>query len=139
MSQQMAGYLYSRNLVEVKASTTVSGTADTTNVDVSQFKSDGITLIFHCSAVAGAGSLAIVVQESDTSGSGHTSITGATITVAAAGVSTLFIPNVTKKYILLDQTLTGTSVTYSCLAYGQPAETTTDEGYSTAPVGQSGL
>lgn len=133
MSQPNSGYLYPRNLVEVKASSTVSSTADTTGVDVSQFGSNGVTLIFHCSAVAGAGSLAIQVEEGDTT-SGGTNVSGATITVNAAGVSTLFIPNVTKKYILLAQTLTGTSVTYSCLAYGHPQDATVSQGYTNSPA-----
>lgn len=132
MSQPNSGYLYSRNLVRVKASTTVSSTADTTGVDVSQFGSNGITLIFDCSATDGAGSLAIQVEEGDTT-SGGTNVTGATITVDASGVSTLFIPNVSKKYILLAQTLTGTSVTYSCIAYGNPQDATTSQGYTVSP------
>lgn len=132
MSQPNSGYLYSRNLVRVKASSTVSSTADTTGVDVSQFGSNGITLIFDCSATAGAGSLAIQVEEGDTS-TGGTDITGATITVDASGVSTLFIPNVSKKYIVLEQTLTGTSVTYSCIAYGNPQDATTSQGYTVSP------
>jgi len=132
MSQPNSGYLYSRNLVRVKASSTVSSTADTTGVDISQFGSNGVTLIFDCSATAGAGSLAIQVEEGDTS-SGGTNITGATITVDASGVSTLFIPNVSKKYILLAQTLTGTSVTYSCVCYGNPQDATTSQGYTVSP------
>lgn len=133
MSQPTSGYLYPRNLVRVAASSTVSSTADTTGVDISQFGSNGITLIFDCSATSGSGSLAIQVEEGDTS-SGGTNITGATITVNASGVSTLFIPNVSKKFILLAQTLTGTSVTYSCIAYGNPQDATTSQGYTNSPL-----
>lgn len=139
MAQPVSGYLYARNLVRVKASTTVSSTADTTGVDLSQFKGNGVTLIFDCSATAGAGSLAIQVKQSDTSGGSYSAITGATITVDASGLSTLFIPNVSKPYILLTQTLTGTSVTYSCNAYGQPGDSTVDSGFTNSPVGQSGI
>lgn len=133
MSQPTSGYLYSRNLVRVKASSTVSSTADTSFVDISQFKGNGVTLIFDCSATAGAGSLAIQVQEGETAAATPASVTGATITVDASGVQTLFIPNVSKPFILLDQTLTGTSVTYSCIAYGHPGEATTSSGYTNSP------
>lgn len=129
-----AGYLGSRNVLRVKASSTVSSTADTTNVDMSQFTgSNGVTFIFDCSAVVSSGSLAIVVKESDTSGSGHTAVTGATTTVNASGVTTLFVPNISKRYVLLEQTLTGTSVTYSCVAVGQPGQLTTSAGYTNSP------
>ena len=139
MAQNPAGYLYTSNVLRIKGSTTVSSTADITAVDVSGFNTgNGITLIFDCSAVAGAGSLAIVIKGSDDNSS-FTAITGATITVAAAGVSLLFIPNFVGKYLQLSQTLTGTSVTYSCIAYGIPEATTTSEGYTTSPVGQSAL
>jgi hypothetical protein len=134
MSQPNSGYLYNRNLVRIKASTTVSGTADTTGVDVTQFGSNGLTFIFDCSATAGAGSLAIKVQECATSGGSYTDVSGATITVDASGVSTLFVPNIKQKYVLLDQTLTGTSVTYSCIAYGQPQDATVDQGYTNSPA-----
>lgn len=133
MSQPNSGYLYPRNLVRVAASSTVSSTADTTGVDISQFGSNGITLIFDCSATAGGGSLAIQVEEGDTN-TGGTDIAGATITVAASGVSTLFIPNVSKKFIVLEQTLTGTSVTYSCIAYGNPQDATTSQGFTNSPL-----
>ena len=134
MAQPSSGYLYSRNLLRIKASSTVSGTADTTGVDVSQFTSNGLTFIFDCSAVAGAGSLAIKVQECATSGGTYTDVSGATITVDASGVSTLFVPNIKQQYVLLDQTLTGTSVTYSCIAYGQPQDATTSQGYTNSPA-----
>jgi hypothetical protein len=134
MSQPTSGYLYDRNLLRVKASTTVSSTADTTGVDVTQFGSNGLTFIFDCSATAGAGSLAIKVQECATSGGSYTDVSGATITVAASGVQTLFVPNIKQKYVCLDQTLTGTSVTYSCIAYGQPQDATVDQGYTNSPA-----
>lgn len=135
MSQPTSGYLYDRNLVRIKASTTVSATADTTGVDITQFNGgNGMTFIFDCSATAGAGSLAIKVQECATSGGTYTDVTGATITVAASGVTTLFVPNVLQPYVCLDQTLTGTSVTYSCIAYGQPGYATTSAGYTVSPA-----
>ena len=135
MSQPTSGYLYPQNIVSVKAATTVSGTANTTGVDLSQYSGNGITLIFNCSAVAGSGSLAESVEQSYDD-STYAAISGATITVAAAGVSLLFIPNFQGPYLRVAQTLTGTSVTYSILAYGQPGEATASEGYTTAPVGQ---
>jgi hypothetical protein len=134
MSQPTSGYLYDRNLLRIKASTTVSATADTTGVDVTQFGSNGLTFIFDCSATAGAGSLAIKVQECATSGGTYTDVTGATTTVAASGVTTLFVPNVKRQFVCLDQTLTGTSVTYSCVVYGQPQDATVDQGYTNAPA-----
>jgi hypothetical protein len=134
MSQPVSGYLYDRNLIRIKASTTVSATADTTGVDVSQFKGNGVTFIFDCSAVAGAGSLAIKIQECATSGGTYTDVAGVpTITVAASGVTTLFVPGIALKFVCLDQTLTGTSVTYSCIAYGQPGDATVSQGYTIAP------
>lgn len=135
MAQPVSGYLYDSNLKEIKASSTVSGSADTSDVDITNFNAgNGITLIFHCSAVAGAGSLAIQVQESATNGGTASDITGATITVDEAGLQTLFIPNVSKPFIQLEQTLTGTSVTYSCVAYGQPGHATTSEGFTVSPA-----
>jgi len=139
MAQQTAGYLYTSNIKRIKASATVSGSADSTGVDISTFDcGNGLTLIFDCSAVAGGGSLAIAVAESDDDSS-YSAISGATITVAVSGVTKLFIPNVSKKYIRLGMTLTGTSVTFSCVAIGVPHQTTSSEGYTTAPTGQSGL
>lgn len=133
MAQPNSGYLYSRNIVRLKASTTVSSTADTSGVDISQFKSNGVTIIFDCSAVS-SGSLAIQVKECATSGGSYTAVSGATATVDASGVTTLFVPNVKEKYILLAQTLTGTSVTYSALVYGQPDAATTATGHTVAPA-----
>lgn len=139
MAQATAGYLYSRNIARLKASTTVSGSADLSGVDISAFDTgNGITLIFDCSAVVGAGSLAIQVKESDDN-STFTTVSGALVTVAASGVTMLFIPNMSKKYLQLSQTLTGTSVTYSCVAYGVPEQATGSEGYTVLPQGQSGL
>lgn len=138
MAQPVSGYLYAENLLRIKTSSTVSSTADTSGVDVTQFKGNGITLIFDCSAVVSSGSLAIQVKESNDN-STFTAITGATITVDASGVTTLFIPNVSKTYLLLAQTLSGTSVTYSCVAYGQPGAATSSSGYTTAPSGQAGI
>lgn len=136
MSQPTSGYLYSTNIVSVKASSTISGTANTTGVNLSQYSGNGITLIFNCSAVAGGGSLAESVEESYDD-STYAAISGATTTVAAAGVTLLFIPNFQGPYLRVAQTLTGTSVTYSILAYGQPGESTSSEGYTTSPVGQA--
>jgi hypothetical protein len=138
MAQPVSGYLYARNLLRIKNSTTVAATANTTGVDVTQFKGNGITLIFDASAVAGAGSLAIAVEHSYDNTT-FAAITGATITVDASGVTTLFIPNVARSFIRLAQTLTGTSVTYSCTAYGQPGDATVDSGFTNSPVGQTGI
>lgn len=139
MAQPVSGYLYDRNLVRVVASSTVSATANTTGVDVTQFTGNGVTLIFDCSAVVSSGSLAIQVQASDTLGSGYANVTDATATVNASGVTTLFVPNFQGKFLRLAQTLTGTSVTYSCVLYGQPGDATASSGYTNAPLGQSDI
>lgn len=136
MSQPTSGYLYSRNLVRVKASTTVSSTANTTGVNLEQFTGNGITLIFDCSAVVGGGSLAQSVEESYDD-STYAAISGATATIDASGLTLLFIPNFQGPYLRVAQALTGTSVTYSVNAYGQPGDATTSEGYTTSPVGQA--
>lgn len=133
MSQPVSGYLYPRNLVLAKATTVVSGTASTTGVDVSQFTGNGITLIFEVSAVVGAGSLAQSVEASDVSGSGYAAVTGATTTLNATGLYTLFIPNFQGKYLRITQTLSGTSVAYSAIVYGQPNDATTSAGFTIAP------
>lgn len=141
MSQPVSGYLYPTNLVLVKASTTVSGSADTTGVDLTQYDSNGITLIFPVSAVTGSGSLAIKVQESYDNVT-YTDVPDGTTTLDTTDVgtnppTTLFVAKFQGPYLRLDQTLTGTSVTYSCIAYGNPADATSSAGYSTQPVGQS--
>ena len=114
------------------ALTTVSSTANTTGVNVTQFGSPGLTLVFDCSATAGAGSLAIAVEAS-TDDSTYAAVSGATTTVAASGVTILFVPNFSGTYLRLAQVLSGTSVTYSCIIYGQPADTTTETGHSNSP------
>lgn len=133
MSQPVSGYLYPRNLVLAKATTVVSGSADTTGVDVSQFTGNGITLIFEVSAVVGAGSLAVVPKGSDVVGSGYVATAGATITLSAVGLYTLFIPNFQGKFLNLGQTLSGTSVAYSAIVYGQPNDATVSSGYTILP------
>ena len=134
MSQPTSGYLYARNIVRGFASTLINGTATTTGIDLSQFDSNGITLIFDCSAVVGAGSLALQVQSSKDNVT-FANITGATATVNAAGLTLLYSPNCPNRYICIVQTLTGTSVTYSWNAYGNPAMSTTSGGYTTSPAG----
>ena len=117
----------------------MSSTANTTGVDLSQFDSGGITLIFQVSAIAGGGSLAISAEESYDDVT-YSAITGATDTLNTSDVgtvSTLFIPNFQGPYLRLAQTLTGTSVTYSYIVYGNPAAATSSAGYSTAPTSQS--
>lgn len=138
MAQPVSGYLYPSNLVLVKTSTTVAATANTTGVSLQSFDSNGITLIFQVSAIAGSGSLAISVEESYDD-STYTAVSGATDTLNTSDVgtvSTLFIPNFQGPYLRLAQTLTGTSVTYSAIAYGNPAAATDSAGFTTSPVGQ---
>lgn len=140
MSQQMASYLYSRNLILIDARRTVSGSATTTSVDVSQYKGNGVSLIFYVDTINSSGNVTATIQASDTSGSSQVSITGATQTLSATGLYILFIPNVLGKYLNISWSLnSGTSVVVSTFAYGQPGEMTTNEGYTTAPSGQSGL
>lgn len=140
MSQQVAGYLYSRNLVLIDARRTVSGSATSSSVDVSQYKGGGLTLIFYVDTVTASGNVTATVQHSDTSGSGQTSITGATLTLSATGLAVLFVPNVLYKYLNISWALnSGTNIAVSTIAHGQPGETTTSSGYTTAPSGQSGL
>lgn len=139
MSQPVSGYLYPTNLVLGKTSTTVSSTANTTGVNLKQFDSGGITLIFQVSAIAGGGSLAISAEESYDDVT-YSAITGATDTFNTSDVgtvSTLFIPNFQGPYLRLAQTLTGTMATYSYIVYGNPAAATSSAGYSTAPTSQS--
>lgn len=139
MAQPTSGYLYPSNLELVKTSSTISGTANTTGVDLSGFDSNGITLIFQVSAITGSGSLAISVEESYDD-STYSAVSGATDTLNTTDVgtvSTLFVPNFQGPYLRLAQTLTGTSVTYSAIAYGNPAAATDSAGYTTSPVGQA--
>lgn len=134
MSQPSSGYLYSRNLVLAKTSTTVSATANTTGVDVSQFNSNGITLILDTSAVAGSGVLTVAVEGSLALASGYSAISGASTTLSAAGLTLLFIPNFLGTYLRLAQTLvSGTSVTYTAIVYGDPEAKTTSEIYTNSP------
>lgn len=135
MAQPVSGYLYDRNLVLLDARRTVSGSATSTSVDVSQFKSNGLTLVFIVDTVTSSGNVTATVQHSDASGSGQASITGATKTLTATGLSTLFVPNAAKKYLNLSWALnSGTSIAVTVLVYGQPDDATVFQGYTNSPA-----
>ena len=134
MAQPYSGYLYARNLVLLDARRTVSGSATTTSVDVSQFSGNGVTLVFIVDTVSSSGNVTATVQHSAASGSGQASITGATKNLTATGVSTLFVPNAAYKYLNLSWALnSGTSIAVTVLVYGQPQDATVNQGYTNAP------
>ena len=134
MAQPNSGYLYSRNLVLLDARRTVSGSATTTSVDVSQFSGNGVTLVFYVDTVSSSGNVTATVQHSAASGSGQASISGATKVLSATGVYTLFVPNVAYKYVNISWALnSGTSIAVSTILYGQPQDATVNQGYTNAP------
>lgn len=138
MAQPVSGYLYSRNLLLLDARRTVSGSATSTSVDVTQFRGNGVTLIFYVDAVNSSGNVTATIQHSDSSGSGQVSLTGMTQTLTATGIAVLFVPNISKKYLNISWALnSGTSVVVSTIIYGQPDMATTSAGYTNAPVGQT--
>lgn len=134
MSQMAAGYLYSRNLVLVDARRTVSGSATTTGVDISQFKGNGVTLISYVDTVTSSGNVTATVQHSDDN-STFASVSGATVTLTATGLAVTFVPNVAKKYLRLSFALnSGTSIAVSNFLFGSPDMATTSSGYTNSPA-----
>lgn len=134
MSQPASGYLYDRNLILLDARRTVSGSATTTSVDVTQSKGNGVTLIFVVDTVTASGNVTATAQHSDASGSGQASLTSMTLVLSATGVYTLFVPNASKKYLDVSWALnSGTSIAVTTLLYVQPDMATTSAGYTIAP------
>lgn len=133
MSQPNSGYLYSRNLVLADARRTVSGSATTTGVDISQFGGNGVTLVFYTDTVTSSGNVTATVQHSDDN-STFASVSGATQTLSATGLVALFVPNVAKKYLRLSWALnSGTSIAVSTILYGHMQDATTTQGYTVSP------
>lgn len=139
MSQPVSGYLYPRNLVLLDGRRTVSGGANSAGVDVTQFKGNGVTVVAYVDTVTSSGNVTATVQESHDNIS-FAAVTGATLSLTATGLATVFVPNVSRKYLRLSFVLnSGTSLAVSHFVYGQPGEATTGSVYTTAPVGQVGI
>lgn len=136
MAQPTSGYLYDRNVILADARRTVNGSATTTALDVSQFKSNGVTFLFYTDTVTSSGNVTATVQHSDTTTSGDfSSVSGATKTITATGLVTLFVPNVAKRYVRLSWALnSGTSTATSTFVYGQPDDATVFQGYTNSPA-----
>lgn len=134
MAQPNSGYLYSRNVILADARRTVNGSATTTGIDVAQFGGNGVTLLFYVDTVTASGNVTATVQDS-ADNSTFATVTGATATLTATGLTLLFVPNVAKQYLRVSWALnSGTSIAVSTFVYGNPQDATTSQGYTNSPL-----
>lgn len=108
--------------------TAVSATGGLTGVDMVSSVGNMVSAIVTSTAVAGAGTAAIVIQESSDN-STYTTITGASFTtISAANALELISFKLTKRYVRGYATITGTSVTLQLTFIGQRRTTPSGNG-----------